>query len=183
MKNKIKIREFAHLVGLLVSACTGVAYGTLYTKSLEREKYLALNRNEGDYNKMMFINRQVKQELCWRQDNLTGAYNTIKCYNFSLEIFSDASLTGWGIVCGNQKANGYWSKREKKWHINELELLAVLFGLKLFANDLRNKEILLRIDNTTAICYVNRMGGTKFPRLHKIANDIWKWCSTNELGI
>lgn len=178
-KDRIRIRKFAHLV----SVCTGIAYGILYTKILEREKSLALKQSNGDYNSVMILNRQIKQELSWWQTHLTGAFNPIKCYNFALEIFSDASLTGWGVVCGNKRANGFWNKKEKHCHINELELLAVFFGLKLCAHDLRNKEILLRIDNTTAICYVNRMGGTRFPHLHKIANNIWKWCEERQIWV
>lgn len=44
--NHCQIREFAGLLGTLVAACPGVSYGMLYTKILEREKFLALIMNE-----------------------------------------------------------------------------------------------------------------------------------------
>lgn len=40
-----KIREFAHLGGVLVSTCPATRYGCLYTKGLERAKFLALLSN------------------------------------------------------------------------------------------------------------------------------------------
>lgn len=83
-------------------------------------------------------------------------------------FFSDASKTGWGAACGKDRANGKWSKNEKTLHINYLEILAAYFGLMVFAKNLRDCQILLRIDNTTAISYINKMGGVRFPHLTDI---------------
>lgn len=41
-KFRCKIRDFASMLGSLVSLCPAVEYGPLYTKPFEREKYLAL---------------------------------------------------------------------------------------------------------------------------------------------
>lgn len=53
--SKCKIKFLAHLAGLLVSCCPAVKYGRLYTKSIEREKYLALKKCNGNYNKIVTI--------------------------------------------------------------------------------------------------------------------------------
>jgi hypothetical protein len=34
---------------------------------------------------------------------IRSTYNPIRTYEFKLEIFTDASLTGWGAVCKNEK--------------------------------------------------------------------------------
>lgn len=52
--------------------------------------------------------------------------------------------------------------------INYLELLAVFLGLKSFAKNVTHCNILLRVDNTTAISNVNRMGGIQFPHLNDL---------------
>ena len=44
-------------------------------------------------------------------------------------------------------------------------------------------EILLRVDNTTAMAYINRMGGIKFPKLNSLAREIWQWCESRNLHI
>lgn len=41
-----------------------------------------------------------------------------------MEIFSDASLTGWGAYCEGKRTHGYWSEEERLIHINILELMA-----------------------------------------------------------
>ncbi|ODM87763.1 Tyrosine recombinase XerD [Orchesella cincta] len=43
------IQDLAELLGLLISSLPAVPYGMLYTKILEREKYLALQRNDKNY--------------------------------------------------------------------------------------------------------------------------------------
>lgn len=68
-------------------------------------------------------------------------------------------------------------------HINYLELKAALMGLKCFCRELQNKEILLRIDNMTAISYINRMGGVQFVHLNEITRKIWQWCEDRRLFI
>lgn len=58
-----------------------------------------------------------------------------------------------------------------------------MFVLKSFAKDYNHGEILLRMDNTTAIAYVNKMGGVQHPNLHKIAKEIWQWCKARDIWI
>ena len=36
--------------------------------------------------------------------------------------------------------------------------------------------ILLKIDNTTAVTYINRMGETASPTLSQLTKDLWLWC-------
>lgn len=71
-----------------------------------------------------------------------------------LEIFTDASLLGWGATCLGREAKGRWSSTENSFHINHLEVLAAILGLQSFAKEKKNYHILFRIDNTTAISYI-----------------------------
>ena len=103
--------------------------------------------------------------------------NYIRSGRFDLEVFTDASLTGWGAVCGEARTHGFWSPEEKLNHINYLELLAVYHALRCFASLSKNCDILLRVDNSTALSYINRMGSIKFPHLSNLAREIWSWCS------
>ncbi|XP_031331157.1 uncharacterized protein LOC116161828 isoform X1 [Photinus pyralis] len=179
---RCSIRDLATVLGTLTSVCPAVKYGWLYTKLLEREKYLALGTS-GNYNKEMDISSQVLKELQWWLSNLPCAINPIRLDVFSIEIFSDASLTGWGISCSSEKSRGFWSDSERHHHINYLELLAVSYGLKCFAANLSNCNILCRVDNSTALAYINKMGSIKFPKLNELARIIWQWCETRNLFI
>lgn len=180
--HKYKIRQFSKLVGKLVSVCPAIRYSWVYTKRMERAKFLALRASKGDYDSFMQLPSSLKNDFSWWKFHLSS-FNFIKPQKFVLEIFSDASLSGWGIVSNNKKSHGFWSFKDKKKHINYLELLAASFGLKCFAKNLFNCNILLRIDNTTAIAYINRMGGVQYPHLNKLARSIWQWCEQRNIWI
>jgi hypothetical protein len=177
-----KIRDYAQILGLLTSVCPAIPYGWLYTKVLERKKYLALLDSNEDYDSTMLLSPDIFQELDWWLNNI-HKYNTLRQYQFNLEILSDASTSGWGAVCGTETTSGSWSIDEKDYHINFLELKAAFLGLQCFAKDLINCEVLLRVDNTTAVAYINKYGGIQFPHLNDIARQIWQWCEYRGLWI
>ena len=174
-----KIRLFASYIGSLVSVCPAVQYGLLHTKILEREKFLNLTAAGGNFDVQMSLPFSIRKDLLWWQtvfaDKLQRNY--IRSGRFDLEVFTDASLTGWGAVCGEARTHGFWSPEEKLYHINYLELLAVYHALRCFASLSKNCDILLRVDISTALSYINRMGSIKFPHLSNLAREIWSWCS------
>lgn len=91
-----------------------------------------------------------KDDIKWWLRHIPDGYNDLERPDYSLEIFSDVSLTGWGAVCDGKRCNGYWTVTERKNHINLLELKDAFFGLKYFANNLKDVNIILRIENTTS---------------------------------
>lgn len=178
-----KIREFAKLLGTLVSTCPAVPYGQVHLEIMERARYLALIKNNDNYDAIMKLKTNIQSDLRWWGHNINQTHKTINYRQFILEIFSDASLTGWGIHCNVESVGGLWSKSEQKLHINQLELLAAFFGLKCFARSYNHCNILLRIDNTTAIACINKMGSIQFPHLNQITYNIWYWCETRNIQI
>lgn len=97
---------------------------------------------------------------------------------YVLEIFSDASLTGSDASCRFQRSHGWWSKNDRVFHINALELKATFLALKCFATNHQNCEILLRLDNTTTISYINRFSSVQYPLLSR---DIWQCCERRKI--
>ena len=83
------------------------------------------------------------------------------------------SKAGWGAVTKDTKTVGRWTPVESELNINALELKSVQFGLKSLCKS--RIPIRLRIDNLTAVTYINNMGGTKFRICNLIANEIWTW--------
>ena len=53
------------MIGSLISICPAVQYGLLYTKGFEREKLLALQNNNENYEKSMDISRHLKNDFNW----------------------------------------------------------------------------------------------------------------------
>jgi hypothetical protein len=154
----------------------------VYTKSIERCKYLALEKSD-DYDSYMTVPEYLLRDFEWWLTHIDSSKNPIRDDNYIMEIFSDASKTGWGAACCLDRANGKWSDSEKHMHINYLEILAAYFGLRVFAKDLKDCQVLLRVDNTTAVSYINKMGGVRFPHLTNITRQLWEWCEQSNIFV
>lgn len=61
--------------------------------------------------------------------------------------------------------------------------MAVFFALKCFAEQLSDCDILHRVDNTTAIAYINKKGRVRYKSLSSLAKEIWEWCEEKNLWI
>ena len=94
---------------------------------------------------------------------------------FDLTIHTDASLRGWGATCEGQSIGGRWDQSESSLHINLLELKAAFLALCSFF-PLRSptpRHVNLLMDNTTAVAYINKKGGTHSFSLCSLALDLW----------
>ena len=78
----------------------------------------------------------------------------------SLQLFTDASKEGWGAHLEQTSTKELWSDREKRLHINVLELKAVSLALQKFKDQCQNQTVLLEMDNSTVVGYINKQGGT-----------------------
>ncbi len=58
-------------------------------------------------------------------------------------VTTDASNTGWGALCEGKPTFSHWSKAEKGFHINCLEMLAVCRACQFFLPDLIGCHVLL----------------------------------------
>lgn len=63
--NNYKLRDFARFIGVLAAACLAVAYGLIHTTKLEREKFLALKMNGGDYEGKIIIREKLRNDIDW----------------------------------------------------------------------------------------------------------------------
>ena len=106
-------------------------------------------------------------DLHWWVDNIENANNLISHEPPSIIIQRDAAKTGWGGVRQGKSTGGSWSSKENQNHINYLELLAAFLTLKALCSQEKQIHIMMEIDNTTAVAYINNKGGTK-----KLCNDI-----------
>ena len=48
---------------------------------------------------------------------------------------------------------------------------------------MNNCHIQIQIDNTTALAYINNMGGSKSKELNQLAVQIWEWCISRNIWL
>ncbi|XP_066305375.1 uncharacterized protein [Branchiostoma lanceolatum] len=166
-------RHLASVIGLLESTRQAIMQAPLHYRALQTLLNQALER-EGSFDSITSLSPPAKDDLQWWVNHVRGVNGRRVFVPTDLTIFSDASLQGWGACCNGQRTGGRWSQLEAGNHINWLELQAAFLALKSFASK-QDHHVLLKLDNTTAVAYINRMGGTKSPTLAALALEIWHW--------
>ena len=94
----------------------------------------------------------------------------------SIQLFTDASNEGWGAHLDQNSTKGLWSDREKRLHINVLELKAVSLALQDFKDQCQNQTVLVATDNSTVVAYINKQGGTHSAEMCALLWKIMTWC-------
>ena len=102
-----------------------------------------------------------------------------------LDFWSDASDVGWGAHLGLLTASSLWSLEECLLSINTRELLAVRRGLLHFQSSLVGRTISVYCDNSTAVSYLRREGGTRSPFLNSLAQSpsLSTWLPSSSRGL
>ena len=177
------IREVARVIGKIVASFPGVMYGPLYYRYLERDKSQALKKEKGNFDAYMVLSPKAKSELHWWVSNVEGAYQTLDREAPQVQIFTDASLSGWGAECQGKSTGGQWTEAESKKHINYLEMFAIYLGLKTFASKKENMHIRIMCDNTSAVNILNHMGTSHSDPCNELAKTIWEWCMNRNIWI
>lgn len=165
------IREVAQVVGLIIASFPGVMYGPLHFRITEGGKSEALKQSAGNFEAHMCLTPLAKCELqIYRQEP-------------QITVRTDASKQGWGCAVNNLATGGLWTLEESSYHINYLEMLAALFGLKAYKRLVCGKHVKVLVDNTTAQATINKMGTSHSPQLNTLTKTIWDWCITNNVWL
>jgi len=172
---RITIRKLAKIIGKFNSCFIAIPQGKLHYRKLERFKTKSLRENRGKFDTLISLPKEEKEEINWWMDNIEQSSAPIARKNSDLYITTDASTKGWGADRDGTSTGGHFTIKEMESHINVLELKAALLGLKSLCHDIHDKHILLKIDNTSAVASINKMGSTKSIEMDKIVHEIWDW--------
>lgn len=172
----VSVRDLCRIIGRLTASIQAVLPAPLQYRRLQRLKNLCFAETQ-DFDAHVTLDQGSRKELAWWRDNL-DSWNgkTILTPPPNMSIETDASLLGWDAVKDKVSTNGLWSVPERALHISVLELKAGAFAVKTFASSEKNIHVHLRMDNRTAVSYINRMGGTRSFVLAQQACQLWQWC-------
>lgn len=185
LKQKCSIRELASFIGLLINAFHAILEAPMHYRVLEHLKVESL-RLYGTYDGCVVLTEMAKNEIQWWIDNTVRKNGKkIRQAPISYWIQTDSSMDGWGCFCENSKQciGGRWSQKERSYHINYLELLAIYFALRSWFSDKKDLHIGVKSDNITAIVYVNNMGGMTSNDLDCLSREIWEWCLKRQIFV
>ncbi len=166
----LMVRIAAKTVGFIIAALPATVYGKAPYRSLEFAKIDQLQAAQDNFDGPFRWPEQCREDLEWWASSQNTLSASFEVQTTTTVLTTDASLEGWGALWNGSKVHGAWENDERR--IDELELRAVLQALKTLPIVSPGQRILLRCDNTTAVAYVNNMGGRIF-RLNRVAKQIW----------
>ena len=100
-----------------------------------------------------------------------------------LMFWSDALGQGWGATVADQFTAGLWLEGKSQLSVNHRELFAVQRGLYDFRDLLQGQVVAVFCDNTTAVSYIRRQGGTYSLVLNSVAQEILRWAESPEISL
>lgn len=153
----------AKLMGLMISILDTIQWARFHSRELQQylrpfQFHIMLKRDM-----TLQVPCKDKSSLVWstRISNLTKS-KSLWIQN-RLQVFTDASLLGWGVMCKGQVLQSQWLE-ESQLHITLLELKVIRLALSHFVHLLAGKHVLVRMDNTSAKAHVNKWGGDPNPQ-------------------
>jgi hypothetical protein len=171
-------------MGNFTWAIPTMPFAQAHYRSMQRFYIDQAQRVDFDLAMKCILSPEAKSDLEWWVANLSlqiGKRFFPKLPD--LEIYTDASLTGWGAVCNGVTTNGSWTLSDSRRHINELELIGALFAIQAFVGRSSGIAVRLVLDNATAVAYINHGGGTRSLALTTIAKDLVTWCEKQEIAV
>ena len=174
--NKTKIDnnlQFASFIGTLTSLFPGKQFDPLYKRPMLRFKDNSLKYNKGNLHATIKLSEDALHEVSWWKKNIFKVFNPPRYPKFSITIYTDASLEGWGASMGNVSRGGAWLSYGKLTHINVLELKTILLALKSFVKT-SHKHIRIMSDSTKEIHRINKMRTSHSKECHQQVPKIWE---------
>ena len=164
----VQARVLARVTGQCVSMFKAISPGKL----MLRNTYRVLEQR-CTWDDSLYLTQSARADLQWWSKALDGWNGHVFTpSNPDAQIIMDASPVGFGIVCGDLKAAGFWTPRVANKPQNYREMMAILVAVHTFGPRLKDKHVQIVTDNVSAMCYINHLGGPSV-ELTSLAKDIW----------
>ncbi len=175
------LKVFQRMLGLMATASPVLQLGLLRMRPLQRWLKPRVPHNAWRHGRLHIrVNQACVTALTpWKNPRwMKKGVAMGLVYNRKV-VTTDASNTGWGPLCEGKPTFGHWSKAEKGFHINCLEMLAVCRACQFFLPDLIGRHVLIRSDNMSVVSYINHQGGVSSKRLFILAEHLLEWAQLN----
>ena len=180
---RVPFRTCLRMAGLMASAISLVRLGRLHMRPFQRW-VASLGVPTRCLSRRVTVSAGCVLALKWWSSRRVLEQGVPLGLTLSRKVVTtDASLSGWGATHDGRTARGVWCGAMRHAHINYLELLAVFLALRHFKPFIQGCHVLVRTDNTTTMCYINKQGGLKSLRLHMLAHRLLIWCEEHLLSI
>ena len=168
----ITVRQLQSLLGKLEATKPAISTAPLHFRFLQALLPKRLENIDG--NTFLPLSEPAKRDLSWWAVSMhTQTSSPLSRGDFTLRMKTDASgLWGWGGHSARGATQGTWAGNEKSWHVNVKELEA---GRRCLEEQMHiGDHVLLEMDSSAAVAFINKMGGTRSAPLRDKALELWK---------
>ena len=181
---QVTAKLWQSLLGRMVSTQRVVELGMLHVRPFQVELSNQWSQRTGRQDDKLMVPAQLRRLLTWWK----APENVCQGVPFrprapQVQVFVDASSSGWGGHIGRIKVQGKWSAQEATWHINAQELLAVRRVLEHFREELSGKVVMIASDNATTVSYIRKQGGTRSMTLLRLAQELYQWAESERIQL
>lgn len=173
---QVTIRVLMRMLGLMSAAVDAVPWALWHIRPLQAEVLSLWDRTPGGLETKCSLSSQARRSLKWWKQVKDGRSLIQPSW---ILLTTDASLLGWGAHLEELQVQGSWSPQERLMSSNLRELRAIRMALFHFFPLIRNKAVRVRSDNSTAVSYINRQGGTRSQSLLSEVGLILSWAEQN----
>ena len=141
-------------------------------------------QSRGSWDQPLTVDDTLSAQLAWwfNPDNVSPGV-PLHTPTPTQDMYTDACTSGWGARLGLHSTQGTWDRRAQGMHINRLELRAVYKACLAFREHLKGTVTRVHIDNTTAVAYIRKQGGTHSHLLTREARTLLQWCDRNRVTL
>ena len=156
-------RDLASLLGKLNSLADAMLPVRVHTSALHQQQLRLLAKTKSWDHTSPLPQAAIDDAQWWLRNLRSLNGRCIIPPKTDLTAATDASDFGWGAWVdtpqGRRSWGGLFTEDTVKKHINYKELLTILYFLKSCPVPLRDKVVDLGVDKTTALAYVQKLGG------------------------
>ena len=175
MAETASARRLHTLLGQMESLSLLLPLARVFKRPLQRALADRWDQVQQDWDQEIplggWFNQSVSQ---WLDEEWLSSSVPISFRESPDEVFTDASLSGWGAHFLDHFAQGTWEESLSDKHINVLEMMAVQRAVSQFLPFFQTTHVLVVSDNTTVVAYLNRQGGTVSRELSLLTEDLLK---------
>ena len=119
----------------------------------------------------------------WQDLSFPTSGIPIRPFQAEFTIFTDASTQAWGAHMGDSQISGTWTPLDRELHIICLELKAVGAALHHCSSVLQGHQVMIATDNSTAVSYINKQGGTRSYTLLCLVVELFMWLQAQNIVV
>ena len=179
----ITARDLHSLLSMLVFMASLVQRGRLRLRPVQWWAVTTWCQRTRSWTDRITVPQWVLSEVAWWASPAVLQGLPLAAKETEVTLFTDASSSGWGAQLGSRLTRGQWSASQRSWHINVLEMQAVINAVRDFLPRLRSRVVHLMCDNAVTVAYIKNKGSTRSYTLMHMTIWLLKWCDRKAITL